>query len=97
MTRRGSLCHAVTRLTIAAPTHHQTGRGANVTTALWLCHRGHVDITGPDGSVRLGPLDSWLVEPCTPAVLHLVPSGPAELYLIEMSRRPALPPMVRSR
>ena len=91
MTRRGHWSHAVTRLSVAGPTHHATrpGTRAGTVTVLWLCHRGQVTIDGGDGGVQLGPLDALVVESLPATRWRIVPEGTAELYLAEIERLPA--------
>ena len=81
MTRRGAWRQTVRRLgTAPRAAEHRT----HATTVLWLCHRGQVDIAGPDGAARLGARDAWLVEQLRPTAWRIASRLATELYLVEL-------------
>ena len=84
MTRRGVWRRTVRRLALAGTAPRAAEHRTHATTVLWLCHRGQVDIGGPDGAARLGALDAWLVEQLPPTAWRIGSELATELYLVEL-------------
>jgi environmental stress-induced protein Ves len=84
MTRRGVWRRTVRRLALEGTAPRAAEHRTHATTVLWLCHRGQVDIGGPDGAARLGALDAWLVEQLRPTAWRIASRLATELYLVEL-------------
>lgn len=80
MTRRGTVTHAVTCLRLG----ETIDVAIDVETALLLCHAGSVKVATPDGTARLDPLDSLLVENHPRGAWCIAPDQSSLLLLIEI-------------
>jgi environmental stress-induced protein Ves len=80
MTRRGAVEHEVTRLRLG----ENVDRAIDADAALLLCHDGSVEVATPDGTARLGPLDSVLVEDRPRGSWRITADGPSLPILIEL-------------
>src|SRR5262245_40909637 len=78
MTRRGSFTHSVRRLSLSQAMSVRSG----AEVVLLLCHQGHVSVAANGETVRLGPLDSMILD--GPADMRAQAENNVVLFLIEI-------------